>query len=30
MRAEWVDVPPEDRTLALADGCTDPNCQTPH
>jgi hypothetical protein len=23
MRAEWLDVPPEDRTLALADGCTD-------
>ncbi|MFH8477089.1 hypothetical protein [Streptomyces sp. NPDC018000] len=30
IRAEWLDVPPEDRTLALADGCTDPNCHTPH
>ncbi|MEV0581184.1 hypothetical protein [Streptomyces sp. NPDC050392] len=30
MRAEWLDAPPEDRTLALAGGCTDPNCLTPH
>lgn len=30
MRAEWMDSPPEDRTLALAGGCTDPNCRTPH
>lgn len=30
MRAEWLDSPPEDRTLALAGGCTDPNCYTPH
>ncbi|MEU5090388.1 hypothetical protein [Streptomyces sp. NPDC021356] len=30
MRAEWLDAPPEDRTLALAAGCTDPNCLTPH
>lgn len=30
LRAEWLDSPPEDRTLALADGCTDPNCHTPH
>ncbi|MER8084784.1 hypothetical protein ABTZ57_06400 [Streptomyces sp. NPDC094048] len=22
--------PPEDRTLALAGSCTDPNCRTPH
>ncbi|MFF8919438.1 hypothetical protein ACF08M_40690 [Streptomyces sp. NPDC015032] len=30
MRAEWLDAPPEDRTLALAGGCTDSNCLTPH
>lgn len=30
MRAEWLDAPPEDRTLALAGACTDPNCHTPH
>ncbi|WAP58174.1 hypothetical protein [Streptomyces sp. S465] len=30
MRAEWLDAPPADRTLALAAGCTDPNCLTPH
>ncbi|MFK0181740.1 hypothetical protein ACIQVR_37945 [Streptomyces xanthochromogenes] len=30
MRAEWLDCPPQDRTLALADGCTDANCHTPH
>jgi hypothetical protein len=30
MRAEWLDTPPEDRTLALAGGCTDTNCHTPH
>ncbi|MFJ9899602.1 hypothetical protein ACIQPR_40340 [Streptomyces sp. NPDC091280] len=30
MRAEWLDSPPADRTLALAGGCTDPNCRTPH
>ncbi|MFG3590726.1 hypothetical protein [Streptomyces sp. NPDC047990] len=30
MRAEWLDSPPEDRTLALAGACTDPNCHTPH
>ncbi|MEV6672698.1 hypothetical protein [Streptomyces sp. NPDC051162] len=30
MRAEWLDSPPEDRKLALAGGCTDPNCRTSH
>ncbi|CAM5274834.1 hypothetical protein BOQ63_000775 (plasmid) [Streptomyces viridifaciens] len=30
MRAEWLDSPPQDRTLALAGACTDPNCHTPH
>lgn len=30
IRAEWLDTPPEDRTLALADACTDRNCHTPH
>ncbi|MFI5867313.1 hypothetical protein [Streptomyces sp. NPDC051546] len=30
MRAEWLDTPPKDRTLALAGACTDPNCSTPH
>ncbi|MGW6308289.1 hypothetical protein [Streptomyces niveus] len=30
MRAEWLDGPPEDRTLALAGACTDRNCLTPH
>lgn len=30
MRAEWLDSPPQDRTLALAGSCTDPNCYTPH
>ncbi|MFE3944815.1 hypothetical protein ACFXPV_23540 [Streptomyces sp. NPDC059118] len=30
MRAKWLDSPPKDRTLALADSCTDPNCCTPH
>ncbi|MEW2116992.1 hypothetical protein AB0945_17705 [Streptomyces sp. NPDC005474] len=30
MRAEWLDAPPQDRTLALAGSCTDPNCHTPH
>jgi hypothetical protein len=30
MRAEWLDTPPQDRTLALASDCTDPNCHTPH
>lgn len=30
MRAEWLDSPPEDRTLALAGACTDPNCRAPH
>ncbi|WP_338675978.1 hypothetical protein V1460_25640 [Streptomyces sp. SCSIO 30461] len=30
MRAEWLDSPPQDRTLALARACTDPNCHTPH
>ncbi|MGW8557980.1 hypothetical protein [Streptomyces tubercidicus] len=30
MRAEWLDGAPEDRTLALAGGCTDLNCRTPH
>ncbi|MER5996826.1 hypothetical protein [Streptomyces viridosporus] len=29
MRAEWLDTPPKDRSLALAGGCTDPNCCTP-
>lgn len=26
VRAEWLDAPTEARTLALAGGCTDPNC----
>ncbi|WP_267717277.1 hypothetical protein [Streptomyces sp. CoH17] len=30
MRAEWLDTPPQDRTLALAGSCTDPNCHTLH
>ena len=30
LRAEWLDAAPEDRTLALAGGCSDPNCHTPH
>ncbi|MGW0920720.1 hypothetical protein ACWD3J_17100 [Streptomyces sp. NPDC002755] len=30
MRAEWLDAPPQDRTLALAGSCTDSNCHTPH
>ncbi|WP_327180818.1 hypothetical protein [Streptomyces sp. NBC_01334] len=28
--AEWLDAPPQDRTLALAGACTDPDCHTPH
>lgn len=30
MRAEWLDSPPQDRTLALAGACTDPNCHASH
>ncbi|MFJ6438765.1 hypothetical protein [Streptomyces sp. NPDC091416] len=30
MRAGWLDSPPQDRTLALDGGCTNPNCYTPH
>ncbi|MEV0982372.1 hypothetical protein [Streptomyces sp. NPDC049915] len=30
VRVEWLDAPPQDRTLALAGSCTDPNCHTPH
>ncbi|WP_234315338.1 hypothetical protein [Streptomyces globisporus] len=30
MRAEWLDSPPQDRTLALAGACTDRNCHTTH
>ncbi|MER6706793.1 hypothetical protein [Streptomyces fumanus] len=30
MRAEWLDNPPQDRTLALVGGCTDPNRHTSH
>ncbi|WP_446041644.1 hypothetical protein [Streptomyces sp. SID1121] len=30
MRAEWLDAPPEDRTLAPTGACADPNCLTPH
>ncbi|SEQ94026.1 hypothetical protein SAMN04487983_1009171 [Streptomyces sp. yr375] len=26
MRAQWLDSPPEGRTLTLAGGCTEPNC----
>ncbi|MFJ4007359.1 hypothetical protein ACIPWL_28430 [Streptomyces sp. NPDC090023] len=30
MRAEWLASPPQDRALALAGACADPNCHTPH
>ncbi|MEV1069975.1 hypothetical protein [Streptomyces sp. NPDC050263] len=30
MRAEWLDTPPQDRTLALEGSCTAPSSHTPH